>query len=109
MSPGKQMPITRPAIIARLVAVFMALWAVAALFELGHPQSMAIAPVAPICFGLSSLWRGDIEVAIVSLAVSLFAVAMTVFSIAKRRALWAAITAVVLYWFWSLALQGISA
>jgi hypothetical protein len=93
----------------RLLIVFVSLWLLAALLELGHPHAMMIAPIAPIYFGLSSLWRGDLDVAIVSLGLSALTLVMTVFAIATRRALWAAVTSVVLYWCWSLVLQGISA
>ena len=101
------MTITRSAVVSRLAITFVVLWALSALFWLAHPMVIAFAPIAPVYLGLSFLLRGDLDMAIVSLGISALTISVTFFSIAKRRALWAAITSVVLYWFWSLALLSI--
>jgi len=90
-----------------LAIAFVVLWALSALLWLAHPKVIAFAPIAPIYLGLSFLSRGDLDMAIVSLGISGLTISVTVFSIAKRRALAAAMTFVVLYWFWSLALLGL--
>ncbi len=101
------MTITRSAVVSRLAITFVVLWALSALFWLADPIVIAFAPIAPIYRGVSFLLCGDVDMAIVSLGISALTISVTVFSIAKRRALGVAITSVVLYWLWSLALLGI--
>ena len=90
-----------------MAITFVVLWALSSLLWLDDPMFIALAPVAPIYQGLSFLLSGDLDMAIVSLGISAVTLSVAAFSIAKRRALGAAITSVALYWLWSHALLGI--
>ena len=74
-----------------------------------HPLVIVIAPIAPVYAGVDFLLRGDLDMAIVSLVVSVLTIGLGALSVAKanRAAGGIAMVLIIVYWLWSFMLIGI--
>ena len=105
--------IARKKVIISLAVNFSVQWGLALLLWMGrfHARAMVIwlAPLAPPYYGFHFLADRDLDVALVSLIVSILAVALCVLALLKCRmaTLIPAHIMLVVYWFWSSCLIGI--
>jgi hypothetical protein len=105
--------IARKTSIISLVVNFSVQWALALLCWMGcfHTPAMVIwlAPLAPPYYGAAFLANRDLDMAFVSLGVSIFAIGLCLLAILKPRlaTLIPAHIMLVGYWFWSFCLLGI--
>lgn len=105
--------ITRRTVIISLAVSFLLQWALSVLFWMGpfHARPMVIwlAPLAPPYYGVRFLAERDLDVALVSLIVTVLAIGLCLLALLKRRiaTLIPAHVVLVAYWFWSYCLIGI--
>ena len=105
--------ITRRTVIISLAASFLLQWALSVLFWMGpfHARAMVIwrAPAAPPYYGVRFLIERDLDVALVSLIVTVLTIVLCLLAVLIRRTfiLVAAHVVLVVYWFWSYCLIGI--
>ena len=105
--------IARKKVIISLVVNFSVQWALALLCWMGsfHAPAMMIwlAPLAPPYYGAIFLADRDLDMAFVSLGVSILAICLCLLAILKPRlaTLIPAHIMLVVYWFWSFCLIGI--
>jgi hypothetical protein len=105
--------ITRRKVIISLAVNFSVQWTLALLCWIGcfHARAMVIwlAPTAPPYYGIGFLIKRDLDVAFVSLLISLLAIVLCLLAVRLRRTLTvvAAHIALVIYWLWSFCLIGI--
>lgn len=106
--------ITRRKVIISLAVNFSILWALSLLCWMGRFQARAmviwLAPIAPPYYGFHFLAKRDLDVAFVSLIVTILAIFLCILAVRLRRTLTliAAHIAFVIYWLWSFCLIGIS-
>ena len=92
---------------------FLLQWALSVLFWMGpfHARAMVIwlAPAAPPYYGTIFLVERDLDVALVSLIISILTIGLCLLAVRLRRTLTlvAAHIALVIYWLWSYCLIGI--
>ncbi|MCF7675753.1 MAG: hypothetical protein K9M97_10440 [Akkermansiaceae bacterium] len=96
-----------------MAITFGVLWALSAVLWMGSFGFSSIVivlpPIAPLLGGFAfPVNGGNFEFAIISLVISTLTISATVFSISRCRALGTAKALIVLYWFWSLFLLGLS-
>lgn len=105
--------ITRRKVIISLAVNFLVQWALSLLVWMGCFKARAmviwVAPLAPPYYGLRFLIERDLDVAVVSLIISLLAVGLCLLAVLKLRiaTLIPAHIMLVVYWFWSFCLIGI--
>ena len=105
--------IARRKVIISLVVSFSVQWALSLLFWMGpfHARAMVIwlAPAAPPYYSLRFLIERDLDVALVSLIISILTIGLCLLAVRLRRTLTlvAAHIALVIYWLWSYCLIGI--
>jgi len=104
---------TRRTVIISLAVNFSLQWALSLLCWMGrfHARAMVIwlAPTAPPYYGIGFLVKGDLDVALVSLIVTVLTIVLCLLAVLKLRlaTLIPAHIILVLYWFWSFCLIGI--
>ena len=105
--------ITRRTVIISLAVSFLLQWALSVLLWMGisHDRAMVIwlAPLAPPYYGVRFLIERDLDVALVSLIVTVLAIGLCLLALLKPRlaTLIPAHIMLVVYWFWSYCLIGI--
>jgi len=105
--------ITRKTALISLVVSFVVQWGLSLLLWMGrfHATAMVIwlAPAAPPFYGFFFLARRDLDMACVSLLVTVLAIVLCLLAVMKPRkaTLIPAHIILVSYWFWSLCLIGI--
>lgn len=105
--------ITRRTVIISLAVSFSVQWALSIFLWMGlsqaRPMVIWLAPLAPPYYGLRFLIERDLDVALVSLIVSILAICLCLLAVLKPRiaTLIPAHIILVVYWFWSLCLIGI--
>ncbi|MCK4787539.1 MAG: hypothetical protein KAV87_27525 [Desulfobacteraceae bacterium] len=105
--------ITRRTVIISLAVSFSLQWALSVLFWMGpfHARPMVIwlAPLAPPYYGVRFLIERDLDVALVSLIVTVLTIVFCLLAVLIRRTstLISAHIMLVAYWFWSYCLIGI--
>ena len=105
--------IARKKVIIGLVVNFVVLWGLSVLFWMArfHAHAMVIwlAPAAPPYYGVLFLVNRALDMACVSLVVTILAICFSLLALLKPRliTLVPAHIMLVVYWFWSFCLIGI--
>ena len=106
--------IARRKVIISLAVSFSVQWALSVLFWMGpfHARAMVIwlAPLAPPYYGLRFLIERDLDVAFASVIGTLLTIVLCLLAVLKPRiaTLIPGHIMLVVYWFWSYCLIGIS-